>query len=329
MVHCCFSTEFGQYSFNMEQAKYVIGIDGGGTKTTALACDPEGSIRAEAHGGASNALIAGFEAGAKTILDLVEECRHALDCEIFEIASIVAGLAGMGREADRLHMESVIKKSAVARGWSLNGVSIETDARIALEGAFGGKPGIVIIAGTGSIVISKDSHGTMHCAGGWGRIIGDDGSGYAIGREALRAAARALDGTGPKTILTKLLAENLNLISRDSIVDAVYKNKLDIASLAPLVMAAAGKSDTTADDILCSQANALAEGVGVLLKHSRSKQVPLAFIGGLLSNNSLYFQKIQSLLHKRYPKIRFQEPEQGPALGAVSLAIRNMRSDKE
>jgi N-acetylglucosamine kinase-like BadF-type ATPase len=266
----------------------------------------------------------GFDTAAQTILDLIEECRRTLDCTISRFGSIVAGLAGMGREADRLDMESLLKKIAVERGWHLTDVSVESDARITLEGAFGGKPGIVIIAGTGSLVVAKDAKGAMHRAGGWGRIIGDDGSAYDIGREALRAVAHAIDGTGPKTALTKLLAVNFNLDSQESIINAVYKNSFDIAGIAPFVIQAAGKSDAAADDILRKEAFLLADGVGVLLRHVRSKNVPLAFAGGLLSMNSTYSKKLQAILKKRFPKIRFQDPQQGPALGAALLAIRNM-----
>ena len=226
----------------MEQPKYVIGIDGGATKTAAVVCDLKKSILAEAHTGGSNALNIGFVPAAQTILDLIEECRRTLDCTISRFGSIVAGLAGMGREADRLDMESLLKKLAAERGWHLTDVSVESDARITLEGAFGGKPGIVIIAGTGSLVVAKDAKGAMHRAGGWGRIIGDDGSAYDIGREALRAVTHAIDGTGPKTALTKLLAVNFNLDSQESIINAVYKNSFDIAGIAPFVIQAAGKS---------------------------------------------------------------------------------------
>ena len=324
MPDSCFSSELRQYLYSIEQSKYVIGIDGGATKTAAVVCDLKKSILAEAHTGGSNALNIGFDTAAQTILDLIEECRRTLDCTISRFGSIVAGLAGMGREADRLDMESLLKKIAVERGWHLTDVSVESDARITLEGAFGGKPGIVIIAGTGSLVVAKDAKGAMHRAGGWGRIIGDDGSAYDIGREALRAVAHAIDGTGPKTALTKLLAVNFNLDSQESIINAVYKNSFDIAGIAPFVIQAAGKSDAAADEILRKEAFLLADGVGVLLRHVRSKNVPLAFAGGLLSMNSTYSKILQAILKKRFPKIRFQDPQQGPALGAALLAIRNM-----
>ena len=324
MLDCCFSSEFRQYSCRMEQPKYVVGIDGGGTKTAAVVCDLEGSIHAEAQAGTSNALNIGFENAAKTILDLIEECRRTLGCTISQFGFIVAGLAGMGREADRLHMESMLKKMAAAWDWDLADLSIETDGRIALEGAFRGKPGIVIIAGTGSLIIAKDARGIIHRAGGWGRIIGDNGSGYAIGREALRAVIRGIDGMGPKTALTKLLARNFGLDSHESIMNAVYKNNLDIASIAPLVIETAGKSDATADNIIRNEALKLTDGVAVLLRHFKARQVPLAFAGGLLSINSVYSKKVRANLRRRFPKIRFQEPEQGSMLGAALIAIRKL-----
>jgi N-acetylglucosamine kinase-like BadF-type ATPase len=311
----------------MKQAKYVIGIDGGGTKTAAVVCDLQRSIQAEAHTGPSNALIIGFDNAAQTILDLIEECRRTLGCSISQFGSIVAGLSGMGRESDRLQMESLLKEMSASRGWNLTNVSIETDARIALEGAFGGKPGIVMIAGTGSLLVAKDARGIMHRAGGWGRIIGDEGSGYSIGREALRAVAYAIDGTGPKTLLVRLLAKNFGLDSQESIINAVYKNNLDIAGIAPAVIEAAAQSDAAADRILRNEALGLTDGAGVLLRHFKTRQVPLAFAGSLLSVHSVYSKRVEAILKKRFPKIRFQEPEQGPVLGAALTAIRKLVQD--
>ena len=182
---CCFSSEFRQYSCRMEQPKYVIGIDGGGTKTAAVVCDLEGSIHAEAHAGTSNALNIGFENAAQTILDLIEECRHTIGCSISQFGSHRRRPCRDGTRVQIGWYGIHVEKMAAARGWDTANLSIETDARIALEGAFGGKPGIVIIAGTGSLIVAKDARGIIHRAGGWGRIIGDGGSGYSIGRDGI------------------------------------------------------------------------------------------------------------------------------------------------
>ena len=124
--------------------------------------------------------------------------------------------------------------------------------------------------------------------------------------------------------MTKLLAKNFALDSQESIINAVYKNNLDIAGIAPLVVEAAGKSDAAADEILKNEAVKLTDGAGALLRHFKTRHVPLAFAGSLLSMNPVYSKKVQALLRKRFPKIRFQEPEHGPVLGAAFIAIRKL-----
>ncbi len=99
-----------------------------------------------------------------------------------------------------------------------------------MEGAFSGKPGCILIAGTGSILFGKDKNGLMHRNGGFGRIIGDEGSGHSIGRKGLSAVAKELDGRGKSTLITKMLNKKYNISSASDLIINVYKNNFDIAS---------------------------------------------------------------------------------------------------
>ena len=196
-----------------------------------------------------------------------------------------------------------------------------------MEGAFSGKPGIIVIAGTGSIVFGKDEHNRIYRAGGWGRLIGDEGSGYSIGREAFHAVARMLDGCGKKTKLVKLFDEKFGLESQDAIIDAVYGENFDLASVVPSVMEAALKGDPIAKKIFVRACSDLAELINtVLIKMNKGKKSapkrPLAFIGSLLMNDNFYSKKTRSAIKREIPLVSIRNAESSPVVGAALMAIR-------
>jgi N-acetylglucosamine kinase-like BadF-type ATPase len=311
----------------MNKPLYVIGIEGGGTKTTAVLCALDGIMLSEAQGGPTNFHIVGIEKTAGTLLDLIQTCCHSVGCSDSQIGAVVAGLAGAGRVLDQQRIMDKVLEVARMRSCNLEKVSIESDARIALEGAFSGKPGIVVIAGTGSIVFGKDERDKVYRAGGWGRFIGDEGSGYAIGREAFRAVAKLLDGYGEKTILVKLFDEKFGLGTQEAIIDAIYEEKYDFASVVPLVMEAASKGDPAAKKILIRACSDLIEMIdAVLMKMNKGKKSapkrPLAFVGSLLMNDNFYSRKIRSAIKRIIPLVSLRNAESSPVVGAALMAIR-------
>lgn len=315
----------------MNQHLYVIGIDSGGTKTTAILCALDGAILAEAQGGPSNFQIIGVEQAAGTILDIIETCCHSVGCEVSQIGAIVAGLAGAGRPADQQQMTDGLLASAQNRNLTLNRIIVESDARITLEGAFGGKPGIILIAGTGSIVFGKDERGRTYRAGGWGRLIHDEGSGYSIGQEAFRAVARSLDGFGEKTKLVKLLDERYGFGTQEAIINELYKNNFDVASIAPIVLEAASKGDRIAKKILANGCSGLIELVLVVLaKMNKGNRIThksqLAMSGSLLLNQSIYSRMVRSSIKRNLQLISVRETDSSPVVGAALMAIKLMKS---
>jgi N-acetylglucosamine kinase-like BadF-type ATPase len=314
----------------IEQHKYVIGVDGGGSKTTAILCTLDGAIIAEAQGGPSNFHIVGLECTAVTILDLVDTCCHAIGCISAQIGALCAGLAGVGRPTDQQLVFNALHAEARKRNLILNNVQVEHDARIALEGAFNGAPGVIAIAGTGSIVYGKDERGTMYRAGGWGRTIGDEGSGFAIGREAFRAVALALDDSRKKTVLSKLFQTRLGIGSQESIIDAVYEKKFDIPTAAPLVIQAAEEGDRTAKQILLHAASELAITIDVVVSRMRKKQkrkspLHLACLGGVLSQGSYYSRTLHAQVKRRTPFVQWCAPAASALVGAALLAIQAVK----
>jgi N-acetylglucosamine kinase-like BadF-type ATPase len=311
----------------MNNPLYVIGIEGSGIRTTAVLCAMDGNILSEAQGGPSNFHIVGIDKTVSTLLDLIQTCCHSVGCNDSQIGAVVAGLSGAGRVHNQQHILDRFQEVARTKNIALEHVSIESNARIALEGAFSGKPGIVVIAGTGSIVYGKDERDRIYRAGGWGRLIGDEGSGYAIGREALHAVAKVLDGYDEKTKLIKLFDEKFGFGSPDVILDAVYKDNYDFASVVPVVMEAASNGDPIAKKILIRASSDLVEAIKiVVMKMNKGKKsIPrrsLSFLGELLVKDNFYSRKIRSVLKREVPLVSYRHAESSPVVGAALMAIR-------
>src|SRR5437899_1484782 len=173
---------------------HVLGIDAGGTKTVCLLADERGVILSEGRGSGANLHAAGELAVEKVLHEVMET---AIGDRAIEPAAICLGIAGVDRED-----EAQIVRGIMRRIGHRSRVLVVNDALIALVAGAQDAPGIVIIAGTGSIAYGRNAAGEAARAGGWGHMIGDEGSGYWIGREALAAVMRAGDGRGPATRLT-------------------------------------------------------------------------------------------------------------------------------
>jgi N-acetylglucosamine kinase-like BadF-type ATPase len=315
----------------MNEFRYVLGLDAGGSKTSAVLCAMDSSICAEAQGGPANLHVEGAERCAGIILDLVQTCCHSVGCSVSEIGAIVAGVAGAGRSADRQNLTEVLSRGAASRNLVLNKLSIESDARIALEGAFGGKPGIVVIAGTGSIVFGRDMRGNIVRSGGWGRIVGDDGSGYEIGRAAIRFLATALDGHAKPTKLSEMLRTKYGFVSQEAVIDTIYKNKFDIASVAPSVLDAAHKGDKAAKTILAAASASLVVKIGQMLAvMNKGKRNPpkrfLALTGSLLASENVYSRSVRAEIKRTIPAVVLHPPESSPVFGAALMALALVKS---
>lgn len=312
---------------------YVLGIDGGGTKTLGIIADLQGNVVASASGGMSNVQIAGADGTARVCFDVLERCCRRTRCKPDQLQAVVLGLAGAGREPDRLRTERAIRALARERGVHLRNLRVESDGRIAVEGALGGNAGIVIVAGTGSVGFAKDADGNIHRVGGWGRVIGDEGSGFAIGREALRAISKHLDGRGEPTLLTALAGKILNLSDPVTIISKVYQDHFDVSSVAPLVLRAAEKGDRVARKILDKGSSELVDHVKVLLKklrsskkHRRGKKISVALLGGLLEYPNYFSRTLKKKIKSKFLPIKIQTPQRSPAYGAVLLALERARN---
>ncbi|MFA6596147.1 MAG: BadF/BadG/BcrA/BcrD ATPase family protein [Ignavibacteriaceae bacterium] len=298
----------------------LIGIDGGGTKTHAVVTNLQGEKLFDCFAGPSNFLILGTEKVSGTILELIDTCRTYLHVDYEAISTVVLGTTGAGRRPDAELLENDFQSFLKQKNISPINFRVESDARIALEGAFSGNPGSILIAGTGSIMFGKDQKGNIHRVGGFGRFIGDEGSGYALGKKALTAIAKSFDGRGEKTMLTGLLGEKFGISSSEKLITEVYKNNFDIASAAPLVLQAAGMGDTTASTIIESETDELLLHIKAMKEKIAEEILSIAFIGGILSSKNNYSDLFTKKIEEQISGCKVKPPDYPPEFGAILMA---------
>jgi len=251
------------------------GVDGGASKTLAVVVDAAGRERGRGTAGCANHAVVGLEqAIAQVRAALADAARMAGGT--LPLGGAWIGLAGLDRPAD--HDALLPRLRDVARD-----VRLVNDAELILSALDGGV-GVAVIAGTGSNVVGRDAEGQTGRAGGWGHVMGDEGSGYDIGRSSLKAAARVADGRGPATILLDLIMRAWDLDEPSAMMGQVYpEDKGRVARLSALTFTAARSGDAVACDIVECAADELAVAAlaaGAPLRFPGG--LPLALAGGLL-----------------------------------------------
>ena len=230
---------------NLRFDDFLIGIDGGGSKTTAFVADVHGHVLGRGTAGPSNYHVIGVDAAYAALDTAVQAALASIEGQP---AALCIGMAGAGRTRDR----ELFRAWAKAR-YPGTPVTVVHDGQLALAAGTPDGWGIAVLCGTGSLVYSEDRHGTPARAGGWGYLLGDEGSGYAIGLAALRAVARAADGRSPQTALANAILAHWSLAKPQDLIAHVYApstQRADIAALAALVEAEAAREDPVAHDIL-------------------------------------------------------------------------------
>jgi len=253
----------------------VIGADAGGTKTVT-AVWRDGELVARGSGGPGAVRAGRALAAASAIIDA---CRQALSAvRLARGDTLVVGAAGVGRPSERAELAQALRAEGVC-----DRVVVVTDIELVLAAAFDRGPGIALAAGTGSIAVARSAEGTLLRSGGHGWQMGDEGSGYAIGRAALAAVSRAADGRGPATALAALLPGAARVPDFDALVSwAANATPAQVASLAPAVLGATG--DAVAAGIVATAADDLAALVTSLrARTAQAGTMPVAYAGSLLA----------------------------------------------
>jgi len=301
----------------------VLGIDAGGTKTVGLLADEHGTILSTARGPGANLQVAGeleVEKVLHHVMDTALDGRHDARPK-----AVCLGIAGVDREDDSRIVSAIMRR--ISPG---SRVLVVNDALVALEAGAPGSPGIVIICGTGSIAYGRNGNGAAARAGGWGHIVGDEGSGYWIGRQAVQAVMRDADGRGPATTLSKHVLAHFDVPAASNLIHVVYGPQganRSIAMLGPSVQLASETGDPVASAILDRAAGELAiaaRSVAERLKLT-GQSFPFVLAGGV-------FRVVPSLLDRLRPRLLAIAPDatidllsEEPARGAVRLALAEAR----
>jgi N-acetylglucosamine kinase-like BadF-type ATPase len=304
------------HSEGLSEPDYYLGIDGGGSKTLAIIVDAQGTEVGRGQAGSSNHTGVGLTRASANIYAAVAQARQGLGEQI-PIQKAWLGIAGIDRQADQQMFEAHVQSLAST-------VYVTNDAELALS-ALPATVGVVVIAGTGSISLGRNAHGQTTRSGGWGHILGDEGSGYALGHQALRAAVRAADGRGPQTLLLESIIQEWQIQQADDIIGEVYGNddKAKIARLSSCVFQAEQRGDAVAHEIV---QNNLAElvlvvrTVGTKLGFSAQQPLPLALGGGLLLNESHFQSRFLEQLRQQQAIDLIVHVDQ-PALSAARSVI--------
>jgi len=294
----------------------IIGVDAGGTRTTAVIADASGAIlaRAESGPGAIRPGLAGAAGAA-----IYTAARDALQRARLRppASTLVVGASGAGQEIARVEL------AAVLEGCGLAGrLTIVTDAEIALVAAFGRQPGIVLIAGTGSIALARLADGEVVRAGGLGPVLGDRGSGYSIGREALRSIGAAMELEIPLA-LTAMVADDLDLEPADLTRWSLGASVAQIANLAPVVLDTAAAGDPVAHTIVTQESRHLA-GLVQVLARKLDTPVRVAWSGGLIGAREDYREMVMSCIREDVPGVRIAATQVDPVAGAIAIAMESM-----
>lgn len=295
--------------------KFAGGIDGGGTRTTLELRSLQGQVVGRKVFGPFNLNSIGQERFPALLDEITQALREAGEC-----TSLCIGAAGISNPAMQTLVKDAMDRAGLAC-WQLVG-----DHEIALYGALEGRPGCALIAGTGSICFGRNADGSTARAGGWGHLIDDGGSGYALGRDALLSLVRVWDGRQAPTVLTRQIPEFLGLNTRQALIAHVYGGeKSRVAALAPLVEQAAAQGDETALDILRRNANALGELAAAVVKALGMAQGEAALLGGLLTHPTMLRRETVSWLNLHLPGITPTFPRQDAAAGAALMALEHTK----
>lgn len=302
----------------MTQDRHIyVGIDAGGSHSTAFA-QTRRSAPVAFEGPPANPNRTGVEQAARNLASLLRSV--AAHWPGAALHTVVAGIAGIGREETERHFATLLQ--AQIPTVSPARLRLVHDAALTLDAAFEGQPGLVVICGTGSIVYARTAQGTMERAGGWGYLLGDEGSGYLLGLAACRAVI-AYHDHGIETQLVALLAERFGLATSDDIVQAVYQEAWPVQEAAPLVLEAAVAGDAVAQRILHEQTTALATQVMHLAQRTGMTRAPLALWGGL-TKDLCYAQALRSAITSLLPDCQIVPFQHTPVEWALRLAMRDM-----
>lgn len=302
----------------------LLGIDGGGSKTRAVLADRSGVVLGTGFSGSSNYQAVGFTAATNAIWSAIDAAatQAHLDSTVLRagkaggvVAAICLGLAGVGRPDDRARFEGWLREQAIT-----DRISIVSDAELLLAGGTPDGWGLALVCGTGSICYGRAPGGTIVRAGGWGYLLGDEGSGYDIGRHALRLATQTADGRAQAQLILATILAHWQLQDPVALIARIYRGNIsrpEIAALAELIVTLAAGGDIHAQRILQYAADELIRLVETVASRLQIQGSPLALGGSLLRTGSYLYSLLVANIGQDIGPLHYVDD---PSYGAIVIA---------
>jgi uncharacterized phosphosugar-binding protein/N-acetylglucosamine kinase-like BadF-type ATPase len=305
------------------EGKIFIGVDGGGTTTKAVAITGEGKVLGKAVGEGTNFYAANMSEARnnlqQTIAKLIEECKIS-DYEFISI-----GMSSLDDEPT----EEIVKTFA-GEIFLPEKIEMQSDVYMALMGMTLGKPGIMVVSGTGSMAIAIDQEGELHVLGGWGYLLHDEGSAYHIAIEGIKAGIRSFEGMGDKTILEKRVINFFNVKDHRELIDIFYNPPMQnskVAKFAKEVEKCANEGDSAAASIVNNAVNVLVKYACNLMEilHTgtyNTNDCIIGMYGGVFQNSPYITNSFIQGVHDIYPNAKIGFPGLAPEVGAVLYGMK-------
>lgn len=290
----------------------MLAVDGGGTKCLAMFLGSDRGVLGEGRSGGCNYQTVGEDGARESLRQALIQARGHMksitgeDPETIKVECAVFGMAGLDTERDYKVLTRIIRDTLESERIEAGEVIVENDALITLFGVAGGKPGVLVISGTGSIVCGVDESGQYMRSGGWGHLVGDEGSGYWIGTKAIAAVFQMLDGRGGKTLLCDGILFNLGLENADDLYNWIYGESYSVdkvAELSSVVKKCADEGDAVAMSIVEQAAQELFVAVQAVLTGLKLENRPFQLFlqGGVLSHMTQIRTKLLDFLGTSVP----------------------------
>jgi glucosamine kinase len=298
-------------------ARFLLGIDGGATKTLAAVLDTEREEVHLGHGGPSNQDAVGVQAAGKALFEAADEALRGAGIADEQLDAAVLAVAGTDTEAVVAHV-----REARSKEWIVVG-----DVVGAWATATGAQPGVGAISGTGSNVFGVGTVGDdtrTWRAGGWGHLLGDEGSGYWLGMESIKAALRDRERSGPETALSEAAMEFFEVSSVEALAALVYSKPLtkgEIAAFAIETAMLAEKGDAVARELYERGARELASQIAAVIRQTGLEgDFPVGLIGSAYKAGAVFVEPLTEAIHALAPQARVAVVEMPPVGGALLLA---------
>lgn len=302
-----------------ERPEVVVGVDAGGTGTTAWVCSADDQkLRGTGTAGSGNPRSVGFEVAQQNIATAIFAAITDAQAEATDVAATCLCVAGAGRPEEQQRLLDW----AYDQAWGQRKVRIATDAEAVIAAGSPDLIGVALICGTGSLVWGRNEAGNIQRAGGWGYLFGDEGSAYWIAAQALSIASQMADGRWKSTELLPILLQAASVTNATELIEFIYGSdnpRQQIASLAPAVFDAALAGESHSADILSLAAEELAEMIDAGCRKLELQRPVLCLTGSVIVHQTEFRQQVIESVKAELQDVYVVEH---PAAGAIALAAR-------